>query len=69
MVKATTIMVRSETKELLDKAKTLLKKKSYDEVIKIALKKLLNVPDTLFGIDKGKIAEFKEEDRLFWVEE
>lgn len=65
MSKVTSIAVKHETKELLDKAKRLLKKKSYDEVIKEAINVLLNVPDSLFGIDKGKITEFREEDRLF----
>lgn len=36
MVKATTIMVKPETKKLLDKAKKLLKKRSYDKVIRAA---------------------------------
>jgi len=34
----------------LDKAKKLLKKRSYDEVIRAALKVLLDVPDSLFGL-------------------
>jgi len=58
-------MVKKETKRLLERAKKILKKKTYDEVIFTALKALINVPDSLFGIDKGKISEFREEDRLF----
>lgn len=65
MAKVTSIAVRSDTKRLLDKAKKLLKKKSYDEVIRFALKAILDIPESLFGVDKGKISEFKEEDRLF----
>ena len=65
MSRVTTIMVKKETKRLLERAKKILKKKTYDEVIFTALKALINVPDSLFGIDKGKISEFREEDRLF----
>lgn len=65
MSRVTTIMVKRETKRLLDRAKKILKKRTYDEVIYTALKAIMNVPDSLFGIDKGKISEFREEDRLF----
>ncbi len=69
VIKTTTIMVKSETKELLDRAKKLLRKKSYDEVINDALKSILGIPDSLFGVDREKISEFKERDRLFSDEE
>ena len=62
---STTVLVKKETLKLLEKAKKIFKKKTYDEVIKLAIEKLFEVPDDMFGIDKGKISEFREEDRLF----
>lgn len=61
----TTILVKRDTLALLEKVKRMLKKKSYDEVIRYALERLFGVPDDMFGIDKGRISEFTEEDRLF----
>jgi len=66
---STTVLVRKSTLKLLEKAKKILGKKSYDEVIRFALEKLFDVPDDMFGVDKGKISGFKEEDRLFADEE
>ena len=65
MGKKTTIMIAFETKVLLDKAKKIFKCRTYDETIRVILNKILNLPESMFGIDRGKISEFKEEDRLF----
>ena len=43
--------------------------KTHDEVIRFAVEKLFDVPDDMFGVDKGRISEFGEEDRLFMNEE
>jgi len=61
---SSTVLVKKDTLRLLEKAKKLLKAKSYDEVIRIALNKIFEIPDDMFGIDKNKISEFSEEDRL-----
>ena len=61
----TTILVKKDTLILLEKAKRILRKKSYDEVIRYALERIFDVPDDMFGVDKGRIREFTEEDRLF----
>jgi len=67
--KKTTIMVKVETKRLLDKAKRIFGGKTYDDTIRIILDKVLNIPESMFGVDKGRISEFREEDRLFRDEE
>ena len=59
---SSTVLVKKDTLRLLEKAKKLLKAKSYDEVIRIALNKIFEIPDDMFGIDKNKISEFSEED-------
>ncbi len=69
MGKKTTIMVKVETKRLLDKAKRIFGGKTYDDTIRIILDKVLNIPESMFGVDKGRISEFREEDRLFRDEE
>ncbi|MEM2264905.1 MAG: hypothetical protein QXX03_06930 [Nitrososphaerota archaeon] len=38
--------------------------KSYDEVIEKLIEEKLDLPSKMFGIDKGKISSFKEEDRM-----
>lgn len=43
--------------------------KTYDEIIRFAVERLFAVPDDMFGVDKDKIGEFREEDRLFIDEE
>lgn len=61
---SSTVLVKKDTLKLLEKAKKLFKAKSYDEVIRVALNKIFDMPDDMFGIDKNKISEFSEEDRL-----
>jgi len=61
---SSTVLVKKDTLRLLEKAKKLLKAKSYDEVIRIALNKIFEIPDDMFGIDKNKISEFSEEDMV-----
>jgi len=61
----TTVYVKKETIKLLEKAKRILGAKSFDEVIRKSVEAYLKIPDDLFGIDKGKIPPFTEEDRLY----
>ena len=62
------MLVKKDTLKLLERAKKVLGMKTYDEVIRLAVEKLFDVPDDMFGVDKGKISEFKEEDRLLMNE-
>jgi len=63
-ISSSTVLIKKDTLRLLEKAKKLLKAKSYDEVIRVALNKIFETPNDMFGIDKNKISEFSEEDRL-----
>jgi len=65
----TTIMITIRTKKLLDKARKIFGGKTYDDTIRIILDKVLNIPESMFGVDKDRISEFREEDRLFRDEE
>jgi hypothetical protein len=59
----TTIQVKEETIRLLDALKRDTKARSYDEVLRMLLDEKLGVKE-MFGIDRGKISSFTEEDRL-----
>lgn len=63
------MLIKKDTLKLLEKAKKIFGMKTYDEVIRLAVEKLFDVPEDMFGVDKGKISSFKEEDRLFIDEE
>lgn len=69
MRERTTIMITIRTKKLLDKARKIFGGKTYDDTIRIILDKVLNIPESMFGVDKDRISEFREEDRLFRDEE
>jgi len=60
----TTIQITRITLEKLKKLKELMNFLSYDELINELIKKAQNLPDSMFGIDKGKIKKFSREDRL-----
>ena len=44
--KKTTIMITIETKKLLDKAKRIFGGKTYDDIIRIVLNKVLSIPES-----------------------
>ena len=60
----TTIQITKITLEKLKKLKELMNFSSYDELINELITKAQNLPDSMFGIDKGKIRKFLREDRL-----
>jgi len=60
---ATTIQVKDDTMRLLDALKEASKAKSYDETLKMLLAEKFRLPTQMFGVDRGKISRFKEEDR------
>jgi len=41
-----------------------MKARSYDEVIEKLLAEKTDIPNDMFGVDKGRISKFTEEDRL-----
>jgi len=65
----TPITITVETKKLLDKAKKIFGGRTYNDTIHIILNKVLSIPESMFGIDRNRISEFREEDRLFRDEE
>ena len=60
----TTIQITKITLEKLKKLKNLMNFSSYDELINELIAKAQNLPNSMFGIDKGKIKKFSREDRL-----
>jgi len=62
---STTIRVSKRLAELLEEQKRLMNARSIEEVILNLLKEhRKRVAERYFGIDKGRISEFTEEDRL-----
>ena len=60
----TTIQVKRKNLRLLEMLKRSMRAKSYDEVIEKLLAEKVGLPADMFGIDKGRISKFTEEDRL-----
>lgn len=60
----TTIQIKRKNLRLLETLKADMRAKSYDEVIEMLLLEKTSVPGDMFGVDKGKISRFTEEDRL-----
>ena len=60
----TTIQITKITLEKLKKLKELMNLPTYDELINELITKSQNLPNSMFGIDKGKIKKFSREDRL-----
>jgi len=64
-MKATTIKVSRETLEMLRTCKRRLGARSYDEVIQVLLREFRrSLVERYFGVDRGRVGEFREEDRL-----
>ncbi len=64
MIMATTVQISESTRQMLEKIKQEGGLVTFDNVIAELAKEKLDVPRSLFGIGKGKISEFKKEDRL-----
>lgn len=60
----TTIQIKRRNLRLLETLKVNMDAKSYDEVIERLLAEKMSVPDDMFGVDKGKMSQFTEKDRL-----
>ena len=64
-METTTVKVSRRTLEMLRFYRDRLGAHSYDEVIQVLLKEYRRkLIDQYFGIDKGRISSFTEEDRL-----
>ena len=60
----TTIQIKQSTLEKLKKLKGLKNLSSYDDLINKLIEEAIDIPKSMFGIDKGKLKKFSEEDRL-----
>lgn len=60
----TTIQIKRKTLERLKKLKERKKFPNYDELINKLIDNFINIPESMFGIDRGRLTHFKEEDRL-----
>ncbi len=61
---STTIRIRKSTLEMLEDLKRRKKARNYDELIRALIQEIRNKElSDHFGIDKGKISKFTEEDR------
>lgn len=65
LTETTTIRVSKKTADALEDLKENLKAESIDEAIQALIKKQRKASlEQTFGIDRGKISSFTEEDRL-----
>ena len=60
----TTIQVKDRTIRLLDALKRAMGARSYDEVLQALLEEKFKLRGEMFGVDRGRISSFKEEERL-----
>lgn len=60
----TTIQVKEKNLKLLEELKRATRARSYDEVLGKLLEEKLKVPESMFGVDCGKLTPFTEADRV-----
>lgn len=61
---ATTIQVKERTMRLLDALKRATGARSYDEALQSLLEERFKLRGEMFGVDRGRISSFREEERL-----
>lgn len=61
---ATTIQVKERTIRLLDALKRATGARSYDEALLVLLEERFKLRGEMFGVDRGRISCFREEERL-----
>lgn len=66
---STTIQVQEKTLRFLKLEKKRLKASTYDEVIRYLAVKKRPAAHEMFGIDRGRMKPFSEEDRLDFHED
>ncbi|MGQ4875567.1 MAG: hypothetical protein ACP6IY_15980 [Promethearchaeia archaeon] len=59
-----TIQIKQKTFERLKRLKERKKFLNYDDLINELIDHFINIPKSIFGIDKGRLTYFKDEDRL-----
>ena len=58
------IQIKQYTLDRLENLKELRNFISYDELLNELIEEVMNIPKSMFGIDKGKLKKFSKEDRL-----
>ncbi|TFF95270.1 MAG: hypothetical protein EU547_07710 [Promethearchaeota archaeon] len=64
----TSIQITKRTLKKLKQLKKVYKSSTYDDLINNLIKKAEDLPESMFGVDKGKLKEFSEDDRLAFRE-
>lgn len=64
----TSIQISKKTLKKLKQLKKVYNSPTYDDLINNLIKKAEDIPDSMFGIDKGKLNEFTREDRIAFRE-
>jgi predicted CopG family antitoxin len=60
----TSIQITKDTLEKLKRLKKIENATTYDDLINKLINKAHKIPDTMFGVDKGKIKKFSKEERI-----
>ena len=61
----TTIKISKETLKMLEHLRQSMNEKSLEGVIRrLILERRMEILEKIYGIDKGRITEFREEDRF-----
>lgn len=60
----TSIQITRDTLEKLKRLKKVTKLPTYDDLINDLINRAQNIPDSMFGIDKGKISKFSKGERI-----
>jgi hypothetical protein len=58
------IQITKETLEKLKRLKKMLNVSTYDDLINDLINKADKIPDTMFGIDRGRIKKFSKGDKI-----
>lgn len=61
---STTIQVKKRNLKLLEKLKSQVGARSYNELIEKLVLEKLGLEEDMFGVDRGKISSFSEKDRM-----
>ncbi len=60
----TSIQITKKTLRKLKQLKEVYNAPTYDDLIEELIKKAENLPESMFGIDKGKLSRHSKEDRI-----
>lgn len=64
----TSIQIKKKTLKKLKQLKKVHNSPTYDDLINELIRKAEEIPESMFGIDEGKLKRFSEEDRIAFRE-